>query len=325
MREASRETLVSQAANRNSNVKVAIIGGTGFVGGYLVDALLDAGHEPHVLVRPGSEDKLHRASECRITKGDLDSADAIDTVVTGCDAVIYNVGILREHPREGITFEALQYEGAESVAEAAKSAGVRRFLLMSANGIDSAETPYQTTKLRAEAMIRESGLDYTIFRPSVIFGDPRGTMEFATQLYRDMVRMPLPGVGFHTGLSPASGEVLMSPVHVRDVADAFVSALADDSTIGRCFMLGGPEVVSWPQMLQRIAAAVGKKKLILPMPIGFMKLGATLLDWLPFFPVTRDQLTMLADGNTAEPDELAKLIGRPPQAFSPGNLAYLDR
>ena len=306
-------------------MKVAIIGGTGFVGSYLVDALLDAGHEPHVLVRPGSENKLHRASECSITKGDLDSTDAIDTVVKGCDAVIYNVGILREHPREGITFEALQYRGAESVAEAAKRAGVRRFLLMSANGIDSAETPYQTTKLRAEAMIRESGLDYTIFRPSVIFGDPRGTMEFATQLYRDMVRMPLPGVGFHTGLSPASGEVLMSPVHVRDVADAFASALIDDSTIGKCFMLGGPEVVSWPQMLQRIAAAVGKTKFILPMPIGVMKLGATLFDWLPFFPVTRDQLTMLADGNTAEPDELAQLIGRQPAEFSPGNLAYLDR
>ena len=306
-------------------MKVAIIGGTGFVGGYLIDALLDAGHEPHVLVRPGSENKLHRASECRITKGDLGSPDAIDAVVTGCDAVIYNVGILREYPREGITFEALQYRGAESVAEAAKRAGIRRFLLMSANGIDSAETPYQTTKLRAEAMIRESGLDYTIFRPSVIFGDPRGTMEFATQLYRDMVRMPLPGVGFHTGLSPASGEVLMSPVHVRDVADAFASALIDDSPIGKCFMLGGPEVVSWPQMLQRIAAAVGKTKFILPMPIGVMKLGATLFDWLPFFPVTRDQLTMLADGNTAEPDELAQLIGRQPAEFSPGNLAYLDR
>ena len=306
-------------------MKVAIIGGTGFVGGYIVDALLDAGHEPHVLVRSGSQGKLHRASECKVTEGDVDSPDAVNAVVTGCDAVIYNVGILREFPREGITFEALQYRGAQTTAEAAKRAGVQRFLLMSANGIDSAETPYQTTKLRAEAMIRESGLDYTIFRPSVIFGDPRGTMEFATQLYRDMVRMPLPAVGFHTGLTPASGEVLMSPVHVRDVADAFVNALTDDSTIGRCFSLGGPEVVSWPQMLQRIAAAVGRKKFILPMPIGFMKLGATFLDWLPFFPVTRDQLTMLADGNTAEPDELAELIGREPAEFSPGNLAYLDR
>jgi NADH dehydrogenase len=304
-------------------VKVAIIGGTGFVGGYIVDALLAAGHEPHVLVRPGSEDKLHRADQCRITTGDLASTDAVDAVVAGCDAVIYNVGILREYPRQGITFDALQFRGAETAAEAAKRAGIRRFLLMSANGIDSAQTPYQTTKLKAEAMIRDSGLDYTIFRPSVIFGDPRGTMEFATQLYEEMVRMPLPAVGFHTGVSPAHGEVLMSPVHVRDVADAFVNALSDDSTIGKSFVLGGPEVVSWPEMLQRISAAVGRKKLILPMPIGFMKLGATLFDWLPFFPVTRDQLTMLADGNTAEPDELAALIRREPAAFSPDNLDYL--
>jgi NADH dehydrogenase len=275
-----------------------VIGGTGFVGGYLVDALLDAGHEPHVLVRSGSEGKLHRADECMITKGDLGSADAIDAVVEGCDAVIYNVGILREFPRQGITFEALQYRGAETTADAAKRAGIR-------------------------PAIRESGLDYTILRPSVIFGDPRGTMEFATQLYQDMVRKPLPAVGFHTGISPASGEVLMSPVHVRDVADAFVNALTDDSTIGQCYVLGGPEVVSWPEMLQRIAAAVGKNKLILPMPIGFMKLGATLFDWLPFFPVTRDQLTMLADGNTAEPDDLAALIKREPAEFSPENLGYL--
>ena len=304
-------------------MKVAIIGGTGFVGGYIVDALLAAGHEPHVLVRPGSEDKLHRADQCRITSGDLDSTGAVDAVVAGCDAVIYNVGILREFPRQGITFEALQYRGAETVAGAAKRAGIRRFLLMSANGIDSAQTPYQTTKLKAEAAIRDSGLDYTIFRPSVIFGDPRGTMEFATQLYEEMVRVPIPAVGFHTGLSPAHGEVVMSPVHVRDVADAFVNALSDDSTIGKSFVLGGPEVVSWPEMLQRISAAVGKKKFILPMPIGFMKLGATLFDWLPFFPVTRDQLTMLADGNTAEPDDLAALIKREPAAFSPDNLDYL--
>ena len=305
-------------------MKVAIIGGTGFVGSYVVDALLDAGHEPHLLVRTGSEDKLHRADECSITKGDLGSSDAISSVVSGCDAVIYLVGILREVPSEGVTFEALQYRGAEAVAEAAKRAGVRRFLLMSANGIDSAETPYQTTKLRAEAMIRESGLDYTIFRPSIVFGDPRGKMEFATQLYQDMVRIPLPAVGFHTGLTPAHGEVLMSPVHVRDVADAFVNALGDDSAIGKGFVLGGPEVVSWPQMVQRIATAVGRKKLILPMPIGLMKLGATLFDWLPFFPVTRDQLTMLADGNIAEPAELVELIGRQPAEFSPDNLDYLD-
>ena len=88
-------------------MKVAIIGGTGFVGSYIIDALIDAGHEPHVLVRSGSESKLHRAGECKLTSGDLGSPEAIESVLAGCDAVIYNVGILREFPRQGITFEAL--------------------------------------------------------------------------------------------------------------------------------------------------------------------------------------------------------------------------
>lgn len=298
-------------------MKIAVIGGTGFVGGYLVDALLDAGHEPHVLVRSGSEGKLHRADECMITKGDLGSADAIDAVVEGCDAVIYNVGILREFPRQGITFEALQYRGAETTADAAKRAGIRRFLLMSANGIDSAETPYQTTKLRAEAAIRESGLDYTILRPSVIFGDPRGTMEFATQLYRDMVRPPMPAAGF--------AGVRMSPVHINDVADAFVAALNDPTTIGSTIELAGPEVLSWKEMIRRIASAAGKKKIILPMPLWVMRVGATLFDWLPFYPVTRDQLTMLEEGNTAPVEPLEAIIGRPATRFDQTSLNYLAR
>ena len=78
-------------------------------------------------------------------------------------------------------------------------------------------------------------------------------------------------------------------------------------------------------MLRRVASAAGRRKLILPMPIGFMKLGAAALDWLPFFPVTRDQLTMLEEGNTAPPDALENLVGRPARAFSEGSLDYLRR
>ena len=244
-------------------------------------------------------------------------------LVDGCDAVIYNVGILRESRRRGITFEDLHFKSAVRVIDAAKQAGIRRVLLMSANGLRRPGTSYQEHKLRAEEYLESSGLDFTILRPSVIFGDPRGNMEIATQLFRDMIRMPFPAVGFHTGMSPAQGPVLMAPVHVRDVADAFVKALHDDSTIGKCFELGGPEVLSWTEMLQRIAAAVDRKKIVVPMPIGFMRIGATLFDWLPFFPVTRDQLTMLAQGNVADPDELHALIGREPAGFTAANLHYL--
>ena len=304
-------------------MRVSIIGGTGFVGGYLVDALVEHGHEPALLVRPGSRQKLHRPDDCHLVAGSLQDASAVEAVLNGADAVIYNVGILREFPRRGITFQALQYEGAVRTLEAARKQGVARFLLMSANGVKAAGTKYQETKYRAERAVEASGLDFTIFQPSVIFGDPRGTMEFATQLYRDMIRPPLPAVAFHTGLSPAHGAVLMSPVHVEDVALAFVRALADPGTIGKTFALGGPEVLSWTQMLQRIEAAVGKRKLILPMPIGFMKLGAALFDWLPVFPVTGDQLTMLAEGNTADVARLRALIGREPKPFSSDSLAYL--
>ena len=304
-------------------MKVAVIGATGFVGGYLVDALLAAGHRPSVLVRPGSEGKLRRPAECRVTHGDLGSETAIKAVLDGCDAAIYNVGLLREFPSKGVTFEEMHFTAAARVMDLAKQAGIKRFLLMSANGVKRPGTAYQETKLRAEEHLRKSGLDFTVFRPSVIFGDPQGTMEIATQLYRDMIRLPLPGIRFHTGLNPMRDDVMMSPVSVHDVADAFVSSLDDESTIGQSYDLGGPEELSWGEMLRRIAAAVGKRKLILPMPIAFMKLGATLFDWLPFFPATRDQLTMLAEGNTAAPESIQKLIDRPATPFDTEHLGYL--
>ena len=300
---------------------IAVFGATGFVGGYLVDALVGAGYRPSVLVRDGSKGKLQRAAQCRVTAGDLADAAAAGKVVEGCGAVIYNVGLLREAPGSGATFEAAHYGGVVAVAAAAKAAGIERFLLMSANGVRRDGTAYQQTKWRAEQHLAGQGFAVTIFRPSVIFGDPRGAMEIATQLCRDLVKPPLPAVALHTGLA---GAVLMSPAHVQDVADAFVAALADPQTIGKTFVLGGPETLSWEEMLRRVAAAAGRRKWILPMPIGVMKIAAKLFDRLPFFPVTRDQLTMLAEGNTAPPAELRALIGRGPRSFTAENLRYLS-
>ena len=306
-------------------MNVAIFGGTGFVGGYLVDALMAAGHAVFALVRSGSEPKLRAKGLCRVTNGDLSNEDAIAATLAHCDAVIYNVGLLREYPSQGITFEEAHYEGVRRVIDAAKGAGIKRFILMSANGVESASTPYQDTKLRAEQLLEGSGLDITIFRPSVIFGDPRGTMEIATQLHEDLVRPPVPAPGFHTGLSAASGPVLMSPVHVEDVAAAFVAALQDPASFGKTIRLGGPEQLSWTDMVKRVAAAVGKDKVVLPVPIGLMKLGARLLDWVPAFPVTRDQLTMLAEGNVAPPDHLQQMLGRRLRTFTDDNLGYLRK
>jgi len=304
-------------------MQVGIFGGTGFVGGYLIDALLAAGHRPSVLVRPGSESKLRHPDRCHVVSGDVGSADEIADTLKNCDACIFNVGILREYPRQGITFEALQYEAAVRVLTAAKSTGISRFLLMSANGVRIGGTAYQDTKSRAEKAALASSLDVTIFQPSVIFGNPRGTMEFATQLCRDMVMPPVPAAAFYTGWAPEKGSVLMSPVHVEDVADAFVAALGNTDTFGKRYSLGGPATLSWTEMLKEITTAVDRRKWILPVPIVLLKFAASLFEWLPFFPVTRDQLTMLAEGNIADPADLESLIGRKPLDFTAVNLAYL--
>ncbi len=306
-------------------MQVGLIGGTGFVGGYLTATLKAAGHQPSLLVRPGSEARLRDLEGIRTTSGDLESDAALSKVLAGCDAAIYNVGILREFPSRGITFEELQYEGAVRTVDAALESGVERFLLMSANGVKQPGTPYQETKRRAEEYALESGLKVTVIRPSVIFGDPRGKMEFATQLCNDMVRPPFPGVEFFRRGATGRQPIVMSPVHIEDVAAAFVAALEDDATIGETYELGGPDVLTWREMLDRIAAAAGRRKVVLPMPTWIMRIGATLFDWLPFFPVTRGQLTMLEEGNTADPKILASLIGREPKAFSIENLAYLAR
>jgi NADH dehydrogenase len=304
-------------------MRVALIGGTGFVGRYLVDALRASGRELSLLVRPGSESKLALPADSRIVRGDLGSRDAIARTLEDCDAVIYNVGILREFPGSGITFEETQFDGLVRVVDTARECGVTRLLLMSANGVSANGTAYQQTKYRAEQYAKDSGMAVTVFRPSVIFGDPRGAMEFASQLYRDMVRPPLPAVGFFSGWNPARGQVLMSPVHIEDVATAFDTALDDASTIGQTIPLGGPEILSWTELLTRIAGSAGRRKWIIPMPLGVMQVAATAFDWLPFFPVTRDQLTMLAGGNTADASALEALIRRKPRRFDRESLAYI--
>jgi uncharacterized protein YbjT (DUF2867 family) len=306
-------------------MRVAIFGGTGFVGAYLVDALIEAGHTPSLLVRSGSESKITRTDQCRLISGSLSDQKSIAETVDECDAVIYNVGILRENPGQDATFENAHYRGVVNVIDAVSKAGVKRFILMSANGIHPPRTPYQATKCRAEEYVKQSDLAYTIFRPSVIFGEPRAKMEIATQLYHEMIRPPIPAIGFHTGLKPSTGAIMMSPVYVQDVADAFVNSLDNPATFSNEYALGGPQEISWSGMLECIAKTVGKKKIILPMPISFMKMAAALLDWIPAFPVTRDQLAMLAQGNTASDEALRTLIDRDPVPFIPETLAYLRR
>jgi uncharacterized protein YbjT (DUF2867 family) len=306
-------------------MKVGVIGGTGYIGSYLIDGLLDSGLQPVVLVRPGSISKLRHAEHCEIVDGNLDDVDAVMQLVKSVDTMIYNVGILREFPSRGITFRKLQYAAPKHVIDAAVQAGVSHFLLMSANGVNPEGTAYQRSKYEADIHLMQSGMDYSIFRPSVVFGNPRGRMEFATQLCRDIIRAPLPAPLFFDGLNPANaGNFELTPVHVEDVARAFVNQLVAPVETNRIFHLGGPDVLTWKDILKTIARVVGRKKLMLPVPVHGVKLAAGLLDRFEQFPITRDQLTMLMEGNICTAEDL-KGMGITPKAFNVEELAYLNQ
>jgi NADH dehydrogenase len=306
-------------------MKVALLGGTGFVGSYLVDALIDQGHIPRLLVRTGSEHKIPRHSPLEWTLGDISNDVALHKLLEDVDAVIYNIGILREFPGQGISFKELQFEGVKRVAEIAQSAGVRRFLHMSANGVDQSLTPYQRTKLAAEAHIQGLDLDWTIFRPSVIFGDPRGRFEFASMLKHQIVDSPLPVPLFYQGLLPQdAGGFGLSPVHVEDVAAAFVGALDKPETHCQTFTLGGPNDLTWKQIFHILCEISGKSKPMLPVPAAAPGFAASLLDRFPWFPISRDQIRMLLAGNTCSGDAIFQMIGIEPRPFSEQHLRYLN-
>ncbi len=305
-------------------MRIALFGGTGFVGSYLVEELLRQGHQPVLLVRPGSETRVNRRESCVLVPGEITSIEAIRQTLTGCDAVIYNIGIIRQNRRRGITFEELHHRSAVRVIDAATEQGVKRFILMSANGVRPDGAAYQRTKFKAEQHLKNTTLAWTIFRPSIMFGDPRGQQEFCTQLRDQLVRPPIPVPLFYNGLLPAgAGGFSLSPVHVMDVAALFVKALSMPDTIGECYPVCGLQEFSWRELIDLIAQAVSRNKWKVPVPATAVKIIAALLDRFAWFPITRDQVTMLLEGNTCDSGEVFRLFGIDPTPLCLENMAYL--
>ncbi len=305
-------------------MRVALIGGSGFIGQYLGRELVSQGHTPVLFVRPGSESKIPDTTGMELVIGTFSDQQQVIKTIARTAAVIYCVGLIREYPRRGITFQKAHFDFAKIVIDAARQQGVQRFILISANGVRPDGTAYQRTKYAAEEYLRNSGLDWTIFRPSVVFGDPRGQMELATQLYRQLVKLWIPASLFFDGLKLGqAGRFELSPVHVFDLSTTVVKSLGMAETTGQTYAIGGPETLTWKAMIQRIAAAGGRSKLYLPVPAGPVKLVARLLGRWSWFPLGADQITMLLEGNVCPPDDLKRVFGIEPKPFDAENLAYL--
>ena len=295
--------------------KVFLTGGTGFVGREIVRQLLAAGYEVKCLVRPGSENKLLSAQNLEICPGDAANPASLEGRIEGCDTVIHLIGIIREFPSKGITFERLNFQAALNMVRAAESQGVKRFIHMSANGSKrNSDSGYLETKFRAGKAVMDSSLKWTVFKPSVIFGRE----DAFTNLLADIVRIGpvVPVIG--------DGQYRLAPVAVEDVAACFTRAIEQEETIGKMFPLCGPDAITYDQLVDIIATALSRKCPVkMHIPSCFIKPIATLLDSFPQFPVTREQMKMLLAGNTCADKKWMEVFHIQAKAFVKENLSYL--
>jgi uncharacterized protein YbjT (DUF2867 family) len=295
-------------------MRILISGATGFVGRAVVKQLLDSGHEIVVLQRPGS--KHHVESSGRITIYRINLENPIIAPDLTGDAIISLSGIIREFPSKGISFYKAHYLVNKHLIDFASKRRIRRYLMMSALGVYSNyKTAYQETKYLAEHYLHDSDLNWTIFRPSLIFGPDGEFIRMLAKMIRFLPVVPVVG----------NGRYKLQPVWIGDVAMGFNKAIADQRTYSMTYEFGGPEILTYNQILDIIGKTLGKKRVLkIHMPVFFLRAMSLVFGRFPFFPLTNDQITMLLDDNFTEDKAYFETFGIVPKSLS-GGLTEFQR
>lgn len=296
---------------------ILILGGTGFVGSRLVPRLHADGHCITILSRNRERHRdLGVLPRVRIENADIHDRAVLAHWLRGTDAAINLVGILNERGNDGRGFQQVHVTLTEGLLEACRTAGVRRLLQMSALRAGEGDSHYLRTRGEAERRVRESAIDATIFRPSVIFGPGDGLFFRFVDLLRLTPVLPL-----------ARPQARLTPVYIGDVAEAFARALADRATIGRTYELFGPRSLSLIELVRWTARLAGRRRWIVPLPDALGRWQAHLGEWLPGKPISRDNFRTLLLDSVGSADGLAALGIRamPMEAVMPGLLGGTSR
>jgi uncharacterized protein YbjT (DUF2867 family) len=289
-------------------MRILCTGATGYVGRAIVQHIVTH-TDDDVVCLARSPDRLPRHPRVHAVRGDILDADSVAAAATDCDAAIHLVGIIRESSRA--TFERIHIEGTRNVIRAC--AHVQTLVHMSALGArNGASTRYFQTKWDAEQLVRASAIPYVIFRPSVIFGKDDA---FVNQL-ASLVRLPFtPVIG--------DGQYRLQPVALDNVARLFVAALR--GATDTAWELGGPDALTYDDMLRTIAAAMRRTVRLVHMPVSLMRPIISLCESVPVFPITTTQLSMLLEENVCSgPCGAFDAYGETPIRFSEGIRAWLD-
>jgi len=297
---------------------ILITGASGYVGSHLTKRLVADGYRVRALVRNkprAQEEERLEGLEIEWVEGDVTKPETLVNAFNEVEAVIHTVAIAIE--KSDRKYEQINYQGTVNLVDAARKAGVSRFLNMSQLGAAS-HLPYRflASKGKAQDYVAASGLDWTAFRPCVIWGPED---EFANTFAKLIPLSPL--------IYPIVGDenTKFQPVWVEDVVTCFIKALSDRGTIGKEYELGGPEILTLEEIERRTLKAVGARRQMLHFPMPLLRIIVVLLEMLlPNPPITRSLLELLEVSNVTEENAIHQFVSEP-RPFTVENIASYMR
>jgi uncharacterized protein YbjT (DUF2867 family) len=299
--------------------RVAILGGAGFVGRYVVKRLAERGNVLTVGGRNAAEAKFLKlkgdVGQVGLVNISIDSEGLLPAFLSGNDAVVNCVGILRESRSQ--RFEAIHHTAPARLARLAREHGVERFVHISSLAADARSgSAYARSKAAGEQAVRDAFPTATILRPSIIFGPEDRFFNMFAEMAMFSPALPLIG----------GGDTRFQPVYVGDVADAVVRCIDDPATAGRTYELGGPKVCTFRALLELLLAEIRRHRLLLDIPFGIASLQARLMSIVPGAPLTPDQVELLKSDNIVAAGALTlETLGITPTPVEAILPTYLDR
>jgi uncharacterized protein YbjT (DUF2867 family) len=290
---------------------ILITGATGYIGRHLVARLVAQGERPRCLVRDTKRAAaILPADKVELARGDTVDSASLQEAVRGIDTIVHAAFITADHKESaGNHYEDTNVRGTANLIQAAKDAGVKRIIEISGLGTkEDKPGSYMQGRFLAEKMLKESGLDWTIIQPSVLFGKDAPFIKGLADLIRTAPVVPLIG----------GGKTLFQPIYVEDIVTVIIKVLEDPArTSGKTYTIGGPAYYSFSQVIDILLETMHKSRIKAPAPTALVGIGAAMMEAvLPRPPLTKAAMTLFSFNNTTDLRSVERAFGFTPVSFS---------